>query len=263
MEENSTCVVLMCNKPFFGKFIKTCEQLRTIGNYSGDICLVIGDDLNGDPLLNDKFIIDNNIIVKHFPNIRFTLDFTRVNNQIRGDGRNITKKFQWNKMHIFNVYFKKWNYIFYLYVGMTIFSDISPIINQRKKGVLLAHSDAYPTYEWKLHTQFDPSITDYFYKLNKKYKLDIDYFQTTILLYDTAIIETDTFDKLYKLSLQYPISKTNEQGIMALYFTNIVPLFEQINVGGEDGVHFYYDYLSRNPECKYIMLKWIPQRVSN
>lgn len=255
--EDSLCIVLTCNKPFFGKFIETCRQLRTAGNYSGDVCLIIGDDLNGDPLLNDAFLIDNNIIVKYFPNISFTHDFTIINNQIHSDGRNITKKFQWHKMHLFNEYFKKWNYIFYLDAGMTIFSDISPIINQRKKGVLLAHSDAYPKYEWKLYIQFDSSITDYFYKLNKNYNLNINYFQTTILLYDTAIIESDTFDKLYKLALEYPISKTNEQGIMALYFTNIVPLFEQINIGGEDGLHFYYDYLSRNSQCKYIMLKWI------
>jgi hypothetical protein len=263
MTDTSVCVVLTTNKSYFNKFLQTCQQLRTVGNYSGDICLVIGDDLNGDVLLQDPFFIQHNIIIKHFPNIRFPMNFLKVNNQIRGDGRNLTKKFQWHKMHLFNVFFKKWNYIFYLDSGMTIFSDIAPITNQRKKGTLLAHSDAYPTYEWKLHTQFDPSITDYFYKLNKKYNLDIDYFQTTILLYDTNIIEDNTFDILYKLALEYPISKTNEQGIMALYFTNMKPLFEQINVGGEDGSHFYYDYLSRNPAHSYIMLKWVQNRPTH
>jgi hypothetical protein len=257
MQDNSLCVVLTCNKSYFNRFIQTCSQLRGAGNYKGDICLVIGDDLNEDPLLKTDFIINNNIIVKYFPNIKFPLNFLKVNNEIRSDGRNITKKFQWHKMHLFNEYFKRWNYVFYLDSGMTIFSDIEPIINQKKQGVLLAHSDAYPTYQWKLHTQFDTSISEYFYKLNKKYKLDIDYFQTTILLYDTNIIESNTFKELYDLSLTYPISNTNEQGIMALYFTNIRPLFEQINVGGEDGINYYYDYLSRNKAFKYIMLKFV------
>ena len=52
---------------------------------------------------------------------------------------------------------------------------------------------------------------------------------------------------------EYPISRTNEQSIMSLYFTNIKPLFKQIKIYNEQ-THFY-DYLSRNPRFRYIMLK--------
>jgi len=72
-------------------------------------------------------------------------------------------------------------------------------------------------------------------------------------LYDTNIIENDTYDNLLKLSLEFPISTSNEQGIMALYFTNIKPLFEQIKTHNEH-THFY-DCLSRNQNNRYIMLK--------
>ena len=138
---------------------------------------------------------------------------------------------------------------------MTIFSDISPIINEVTENTLLAHSDAYPNYEWKLHIQFDKTNTDFFTKLNNTYNLNIDYFQTAMMLYDTKIIQNNTYDNLLKLSIEYPISRTNEQGIMALYFTNIQPLFKQINIHNE---HIYfYDYLSRNKNNKYIMLKMI------
>ena len=48
------CAVFVCNKEFFNKFIYSCNQLITIGKYNGDICLVIGDDLNGNKnLLNN------------------------------------------------------------------------------------------------------------------------------------------------------------------------------------------------------------------
>ena len=138
---------------------------------------------------------------------------------------------------------------------MNIFSDISPILNEVTENTLLAHSDAYPTYEWKLHTQFDKNNTEFFTKLDKTYKLNIDYFQTTIMLYDTKIIQDDTYDNLLKLSMEYPISRTNEQGIMALYFTNIQSLFKQIKTHNE---HIYfYDYQSRNYNNKYIMLKCV------
>ena len=248
------CVVFVCNKTYFNKFINTCNQLIKNGKYNGNICLVVGDDLNNDELLDCQFIKDNNIITKYFPNIQFSNDFLIVNNHINSDGRNLTKKFQWHKLHLFNTFFKQWNYIFYIDCGITIFSDISPIINESMKNTLLAHSDAYPTYEWKLHTQFDKNTT-IFKKLNNKYNLNIDYLQTTIMLYDTKIIQDDTYDNLLKLSMEYPISKTNEQGIMALYFTNIQPLFKQMKTHNED--IYFYDYLSRNKNNKYIMLKLI------
>jgi hypothetical protein len=132
---------------------------------------------------------------------------------------------------------------------MTIFSDISPMLNETKENTLLAHSDAYPSYEWKLHVQFD-NTQDCFTELNNKYNLNIDYFQSGILLYHTKIIEDNTYSDLYNLSLKYPISRTNEQGILALYFTNIKPLFQQIKIYNETTL--FYDYLTRNPENKYI-----------
>ena len=167
----------------------------------------------------------------------------------------VQKQFQFHKFHLFNTFFKKWNYIFYLDCGITIFSDISPILNEVTENTLLAHSDAYPTYVWKLHTQFDKNYTNYFTNLNNTYNLKIDYFQTTIMLYDTKIIKNDTYDNLLNLLIEYPISITNDQGIIALYFTNIQPSFKQIRPHNE--VIYFYDYLSRNKNNKYIMLKSI------
>ena len=102
---------------------------------------------------------------------------------------------------------------------------------------------------------FDKNNTGYFTKLNNSFNLNIDYFQTTIMLYDTSIIENTTYTNLLNLLLEYPISITNDQGIIALYFTNIKPLFKQIKTHNEN-THFY-DYLSRARNNKYIMLKAI------
>lgn len=250
---NNYCVVFLCDKNYFSKFVDSCTQLITIGKYSGDILLIIGDDFQGDNVLECDFIRNNKIIIKHFPNIHFSKEFLEVNDKVNTDGRNITKRFQWHKLHLFNVFLKQWNYIFYLDCGIHIFDDISPILEEATENTLLAHSDSYPTYEWKLNIQFDKNIPDYFDKLNNKYDLNIDYFQTTIMLYDTSIIENDTYDNLLSLSREYPISRTNEQGIMALYFTNIKPLFKQIRISNK--YTLFYDYLRRSNNNKYIMLK--------
>jgi hypothetical protein len=248
------CVVFVCNKAYFNKFISTCSQLLTKGRYNGNICLIIGDDLHNNELLNHQLITDNNIIVKYFPNIQFSTDFHAINNKIKSDGRNLTKKFQWHKMHLFNSYFKQWNYIFYLDCGMNVIDDISPIINEITDNTLLAHSDAYPSYQWKLHTQFDAEKTEYFTKLNAKYDLNIDYFQTGIMLYDTKIIEPDTYTNLIRLAEEYPISRTNEQGIMNLYFHCEKNSWKQIKLRNENTN--FYDYWCRNKtDTKYIIVK--------
>ena len=100
---------------------------------------------------------------------------------------------------------------------------------------------------------FDRTNRKYFNKLNYTYDLNVDYFQTTIMLYHTNIIEHDTYDNLLKLLIEYPISITNDQGIVALYYTNIKPLFKQIKI--KNDYTYFYDYLSRNENNNYIMLK--------
>jgi hypothetical protein len=45
--------------------------------------------------------------------------------------------FQYHKLHLFNTFFKQWDYIFYLDCGITIFSNIEPIIQECKKNILL------------------------------------------------------------------------------------------------------------------------------
>ena len=255
------CIVFVCNKAYFDKFIQTCTQLITNGKYKGNICLVIGDDLYNDKLLYSDIIKNNNIIIKYFPNIQFSKNFYKINKEISGDGRNITKTFQWHKMHLFKLYFKQWRYIFYIDCGMIILRNISPMLNLVSENTLLAHSDAYPSYKWKLNFQFsDESINSLSEinlvrrKLLERFNLDIDYFQTGIMLYDTNIIEEDTYNNLIELSHTYPISKTNEQGIMNLYFNCIKNIWKQLPLKNNETN--FYDYWCRDKKnTNYIIVK--------
>jgi len=249
-----TCVVFICNKDYFSRFVKTCEFLVTNGNYSGPICLVIGDDLINNSLLEHEIISKHKIILKHFPDIVFPTAFTQTIEQISNpnvDKRNITKKFQWHKMYLFHVWFKQYKYIFYMDCGITILGDIAPILKEKTENKLLAHSDAFPSYEWKLKNQFDMSNLEYFTDLASKYNLDRDYFQTTVMLFDTNIIKEHTYADLYKLAVSYPISRTNEQAIVSLFFEKE---WQPMKIKNDET--YLYDYMSRNPSHKYIMLKW-------
>lgn len=251
---SETCVVFVCNVQYFDKFISTLNQLYTNGNYKGDVCLVIGDDLLNNELLNNTAIVDNNITIKYFPNIIFPENFLKIAYEMKRPEHWFKKIFQYHKLHLFNVFFKQWKFIFYIDCGMIIYSDINPMLNERKSNTLLAHSDAYPTYVRKLSCQFDDT-SEYYKNLSNKYNMNIDYCQTTIMLYDTNIIEDDTFDNLFNLTLEYPISITNDQGIIALYFTNIKPLWQQIPIKNDNT--YFYDYYKRDNSGTYIMVKII------
>jgi hypothetical protein len=176
------------------------------------------------------------------------------------------KLFQYHKFNLFDWYFKRYDYIFYLDCGITIYSDVTPILNERKPNTLLAHSDAYPSYENKLDFQFEKNNV-FWDDLSTKYNLNIDYFQTTMMLYDTQLIESEwvksnvqnTSEILYQLLEKYPISITNDQGIIALYFTTIKPAFEQLRIHND--THYFYDYISRKREHKYILLKSLEQTL--
>lgn len=230
-------IVFVSNKSYFTKFIETCTQLINTGKYVGDICLIVTDDCQD--VYDHPFITKNNIIVKHFPDIDFPEEFKMITQTLNRPYETYTKSnAQYHKMHVFNRFFKKWDYVFYLDCGMKIHSNINSVLKLFRKNILLGHSDAYPTYEWKLSGQFS-HIEPYFTHLTKRYNLNIDYFQSGILMFHTNLINDNTFDELYKLAIEYPISRTNEQGIMNIYFNCIHGVWKQIPIG-------YYDYTNRN-----------------
>ena len=247
----TTCVVFVCNKNYLNKFKNTLQLLRTKGEYEGDVLLIIGNDLKEQ---ENELKKNYNIQVKYFPDIVFSDYFYKINNNIKSDGRHKIKKFQWHKLHLFNTFLKKWDYIFYIDCGMKIFRPVQPLIDSKKEKKMLAHNDAYPTQlgKWKLSLQFDKTNI-LFKELEKEYNLEIDYFQTTIMLFDTNIINENTYYELFNLTNKYPISRTNEQAIIALYYTNIDDKWKQIQIQDEE--QYYYDCMRRDNNKPYIMHK--------
>lgn len=251
--EDKICAVFVTNKKYLEKFYATCNQLRTVGNYKGDVCLIIGDDLNNDEFKNNEFITENKVIVKHYPDTHFTPEFLEKQKNLNRQSFWFDKLFQYHKLYLFTDYFKKWDYIFYMDCGITILNDITPMMEVREgKNKLLAHSDSYPKYDNNLDYQFDTFMEE-FQNLREKYCLNVDYPQTTIMLFDTNLIEDNMRDKLLDLTYEYPISLTNDQGIIALYFTCINSAYKQIPLKNENT--YFYDYFLRDYGQPYIMVK--------
>ena len=249
-----SCVAFVCNNGFLDKFIDTCNSLIYVGEYTGDIVLVTGDDVDVNSLLKHPFIKKHQkqVSIRACPDIVFENNVYKTmteTNAVCGKAHN--KMFQFHKYHIFTPFFKKWKYVFYIDCGTKIFNPIQPILNCACEDTLLAHSDAFPTYVWKLSGQF---LEDKKQELYERWDLDRDYFQSTIMLFDTGIIEEDTFETLCDLTERYPISRTNDQGILNLYFICMKDKWKQLTLG--NGETYFYDFNIRNNDKPYIMTKY-------
>ena len=60
------------------------------------------------------------------------------------------------------------------------------------------------------------------------------------MFFDTSIINQHTKKEIINLAEEYPISITNEQGILNLYFIFIKNLYEDLPVHTSDGLVYYY-----------------------
>lgn len=237
------CVAFVCNFRYLDKFFETCNALIYVGEYSGPIVLLVGDDINVRALNALPFFVKHpQILIRQEPDIVFSDKAIQTINATNAKCDKFGYKlFQYHKFYLFTPFFKQWDYVFYIDCGAKIYDCIGAILACAKPGQLVAHSDAYPTYNWKLKDQFMVSVT-----------YNIDYFQTTIMLYSTEIIDGyATFQNLCSLAEKHPDSRTNDQGIINLAFLN---QWSQMPFGDER--KYYYDFCVRHNDKPYIMTKY-------
>jgi hypothetical protein len=254
------CIVLMFDKKFAKKSQQTIDQIRNIGQFNGDIVCILGNDLHDRPDLLHKG--DNIIYNKFFQ--YYTDPILKHPKRLSPEAFKCfpmkQKMIHYHGFYMFHTWFRE-NYkkCFYIDVGAQIFKPLDKMLNLDCTGKLLTHSNAYPDYAPgdKLYTQFDKVIFPELYEeLNTLYNLDVDHFQATVMLYDTTIIEDDTFNDLWNLAYRYVNSIANEQAIMNLYFGCMKHCWEQFPI--KDNETYYYDFYERGnlKKTDYIIVKY-------
>ena len=232
-ENFAVCVV--GDFKFLRKYLKKfINNLRKEGKYKGDV-VVITSKLT--PIFLYKLSNFKNVHFLKFKRIKFDKK-TEASLKSLDTGsepnRHINKNFQWNKLHLFDINLKKWDFIFYMDINMTIHKNLSSLFNIKPVNKIFANQDYSLKEEWTLGGQFDNTKPIY-RELENNYDLNIkNYFQSGILYFDTNIIEVSTKNKILDIVRKYPISKTNEQGILNIYFLFIKKLFKVMpqNVDG-------------------------------
>lgn len=241
-DDKKVAIALVGNFRYLRKnFDRLFNQLRGVGEYKGEIILIT-------TYFCPTFLINNlskknNIKIFRFRQIKFNKKTEYLLNNLNTGiepNRNKTKKFQWHKVHIFDNKFKEWDYIFYLDLNIHIHHSLQPLFKIYPNRNIYARSDSYPDYERTLESQFD--TTNFLYKeLKSEFDTNINnYFQTCILYFDTNIINEYSKSEIIDLVNKYPISITNEQGIMNLYFIFKEENYIELPLKMDGYITFYY-----------------------
>tara|TARA_B100001093_G_C26809851_1_gene1007096 strand:+ start:987 stop:1751 length:765 start_codon:yes stop_codon:yes gene_type:complete len=248
-------VVFLSNRKYLTRFADTLNQLRSNGKYAGSVLLVIGDDL-----LDQKSGLESKYQIKivHFPDITFSPEFMKYFNTLEREGHWKNKIFQYHKFYLFDPYFKtNYDKIIYIDCGMHINLPIAKMFELFSAGKILADYDyrVHPKrFHKSLESQFCKNYPEEFQALESAYDLTKWHFQTTFMIYDTKIIKDDTASQMIELTKRYPIAMTNDQAIVALYYTVIEPCWEQIEIGDE--TTYYYSYKFTDQKKPTVISKW-------
>ena len=214
--KKDTTFVIVTDLNYFKKAKRTICDLRSKGNWKDDI-VVITIDFK----LNTNFKDFYNITEISFPLIDKTNLLLKIgeNGFSNSDKREITKLNQWEKLHVFDDYFMKWERVIFLDAGLRVLDDVKYLLELDYKNKILAPKDGkYDNYNFfKCQLSYDDQ--DIIDKVKTDFGdniLNEIYFLNCIWIYDTNILRLCDKKQLIEAMNTYTLCRTNEMGIMNL-----------------------------------------------
>ena len=214
-----TVFVLVTDEPYFHRAKKTIQELRGRGEWIGDIvCISVGFSIDF------TFKRDLGVIEKKFEAIDKENLIRKIGDGFPGsDGRERTKLTQWEKLHVFDDYFKRWKRVAYLDAGMRVFDSVKYLLSLDYKDSFLCPDDntspqkrAQNVFRSQISNK-DPELFEQLVEEYGEEILEADNFLNCIWVYDTNLLNTTiTKTEFIEVMNKYPLFLTNEMGVMAL-----------------------------------------------
>ena len=245
-DNNDTVFALVTDLNYFNKARRTIIDLRTKGNWNGQIVLVTIDfDLNSN--FKDFY----NIIEVKFSSI----DKTQLISNIGENGfndttdkREINKLNQWEKFHIFDDYFSKWSRVVFLDAGLRVLDDVKYLLDLDYKDKILSPKDGklYDDQSFNCQLSYDkPELIESLKNEFGENILKSNYMLNCMWIYDTNILKLCDKNQLIEAMNKYTFCKTNEMGIMNILFHFKYNLWEQFPIKASNN-KFLFDWCELN-----------------
>lgn len=218
-----TVFVTLTDLKYLDKAKRTILDLRTRGNWKGDLVLLCVDFIP-----NNNFTDFYNVIPKtinHVDTSYIVEQFKKFPIRDTCDNRQFDKLTQWDKLFVFSDYFRQWDRVIFLDAGLRVFDDVENLLSLDCSGKILAQDDA-PEYDNEkrfggiVELACNSSVNNNFVKEFGLEVLHKRYFLNCMWMYDTKILDLCNYDMLVNYMNKYgPICRTNEMTIMNLLFT--------------------------------------------
>jgi hypothetical protein len=237
----TTVFVLVTDVLYFNKACVTIKDLKTIGNWHGDIVLITIDFE-----LEESYKSSQNIIEKKFP----LIDKTDLLNEIgpngfsNSDKREIYKLNQWEKLHVFDDYFLQWDRVVFLDAGLRVLDDVKFLLEFDYNNSILAPNDASPNFKsdqiFKNQVSFDNEEKIQIVKHDfGEHIFESQHMLNCIWVYDTSILKICNKQQLIDAMNKYTLCKTNEMGIMNLMFHFKYNLWKEFPLKASNGKYLF------------------------
>uniref|UniRef100_A0A6C0B1D1 Nucleotide-diphospho-sugar transferase domain-containing protein n=1 Tax=viral metagenome TaxID=1070528 RepID=A0A6C0B1D1_9ZZZZ len=217
---DSTVFVLVTDKKYFNKAIVTIQDLKYVGKWNGDIVLITIDFY-----LDISFKTEFNIIEMKFPEIDKTNLLEKIGPQgfSNSDKREIHKLNQWEKLHVFDDVFMKWDRVVFLDAGLRVLDNVSYLLELNYKNKILAPNDAAPNFEpnkiFKYQISYDNMNLVELVKADFGESIfDSQHMLNCMWVYDTNILHTCNKKQLIDAMNTYTLCRNNEMTLMNLLF---------------------------------------------
>lgn len=267
--QNATHVVItLATSGYERHALNLVYLLRTTGKYSGDIVVLTDED-------NLRLVEDNiNYVTlghnvkaisavaglppsyKEPPPVPCMLDDKR---------RNGWRGYYLKTAMFSNAVVGQWNTVLYMDSKTNILRPISETFFQNIdiEGTLMANPDAWPTFseDWSMARQLSRGCNNtqqLYQELARTVNLSsTDYFQSTVVLFDTSILSPASAVELCQLYHKWGPLADGDQIILSLYWNNIKRLYKPLPYrvyGASASYTIPYDYDEKLPGAPYVLI---------
>lgn len=238
---DKTVFVLITDIAYFYKAQVTIRDLRSIGNWNEDIVLITIDFE-----LDDDYKEEYRIIEKKFPMIDKTNLLNKIgpNGFSNSDKREINKLNQWEKLHVFDTYFSKWDKVVFLDAGLRVLDDVKYLLELDCRGCILAPNDAAPNF--RQDQIFKHQLSEDNPEIIERIKTELGehifhcyHMLNCMWVYDTNILNTVSKQEMIDAMNEYTVCKTNEMGIMNLILHFRHHLWQELPLTASNGKYLF------------------------
>ena len=123
-------------------------------------------------------------------------------------------------------------------------------------NALLANPDSWPD-ETPFSSQFFSDCNPVLYtELTSRFNLHREYFQSTLMLFDTSLLDENTLSDIALLFHEFPRIVSSDQPIFSLYWDQIRRSYRQLPYRLPQTQEVPYDFSKRISSARYIITAW-------